>query len=224
MNFPCHLQSVFTSLLHVPVPGPARRAVLTAEVLHRAAPSELPWPADRAQAPPGPACSFLGSPCPPGKQELVPLCSCQGLHQEPALPSQAQVPAWLLTKLLLPSAAPGPEPSEFGLTQEGLLAQPGALQPPRKGRPAVTLWETLNTCPQKNETRHQPVLWDCQSVTGVLRLQLPLRAPPPILLCTGTTLAPQVTGKAPFPQPATSPLKIAQTCEDYCRTVIHLID
>lgn len=116
----------------------------------------------------------------------MPLCSCQGLHQEPALPSQAQVPAWLLTKLLRPSAAPGPKPSGFGLAQEGLLAQPGALQSPRKGRPAVTLCETLNTCPLKNEPRDQPVLWGCTSVTGVLRLQLPLRAPPPSLLCTGT--------------------------------------
>lgn len=104
MNFPCHLQSVFTSLLHVLVPGPARRAVLTAEVLHRAAPSELPWPADRAQAPPGacPHCLLIpGIPVPtretgagatlqltgiaPGAcSALTGSGSCLAAHQAPA--------------------------------------------------------------------------------------------------------------------------------------------
>lgn len=154
-------------------------------------PGTIPNPAERGH--PLPWClptllPFLGSLCTAGEQELLPgiapgscsalagSCPCLAAHQPPA-------------HLVLPAAAPGPVPSGSGCLRRGTASPPGSP-------------ETHNTCPQKSETRHQPLLWGW---TSVLRLQLLLGAPPPSLLCSGTTLAPQITGQATFPQPALIP-------------------
>lgn len=86
------------------------------------------------------ACSFPVSRCTAGKQELVPLCSWQGLHQEPALLSLGRVPgACSPTSCSLGASFSCPWPRAqqvWAGSGRGCWDSLRLLQPTRKDRPA----------------------------------------------------------------------------------------